>query len=1195
MSDGPDAGGFRDPDAAFRDTSFEWESFFEKYDATKQSSSNDGDPRASDERPYQSDRRPTFPTGGAEGMFSGRGYDHEAVVRRYRDYVCKRIRFWDPADEAAAAEAEAEGKKFKPRTTSLMLGVRRTAPGQTVEQMLEVRSLIRQMAARNARLRQELLDAIDVNSPGYGEQYEQLQAEAIEHFINEFFEGPAELLPDTVSQSREWLKKLDAHHFNSLYKYDNLNAHGNAIATELDVLNNLFNFGHAMRAAFLVRLVVLGGMCWSTGMRPGILLYGDMSTSKTYLYKANEQLMQPGCFESYTHQTVLSQTGDTDADCKVRTQDECSGALVGDDSDTRDASVLKSIATDKIVRSSHLHTEDGNRTAVTSVRSCIGTICLATNNPIRDPKRSPWLARLILWQLKRPSPEDQASIEEKIYKLGMPEETLARKEMKRNSQLLSFYVLFVEMAIGAGVIKDVSMQSAIIYFQQFNEYMKTQGHGIENPKSVVHVQEIARTLTIFVACHVVFTGPQSREWRYENGEPLPFRRIAARALREVERLLVPSLDVCVFAYTLLGHMWIDAGWPEVCAAAREAIFGDEYPERVNLKAGVQITDPPAKTTNLEFFEEMQARINERVDDTARSFRRDRRAMHDAFAEAHADTSGAATSSRQPPPPPAPPSRASDARQHDIAQDPRYVLERAKSFETEMPAFLRAEVQTPFLTRRRKVGTAADDVLLAIDPNYIELPAAGAQESVHSVARKLCNAAHSQALEGEVAVKQLLHDACKEEIDTPIYTYDMVAGKIIIDPRYAGRKVRQSAVIMVASTDPNVFRYRTDQSDKGVRLFIATHLVVTSSDVHTILLKAVQSMAYRFTLPRNVLTALCVRAPRYSEPRFHGRDAFRTYWELLRVVELKPNKHKPMFVVRNPQVFSACHVLEAVAQQMSTREGFDYDELERALAEHRYADTNNMVVSVEPDVMVGIRRCQELGLPQSLDEKYLWPLLYEDIKELSGQCGVYYPHSQLKEMQRNQDRAAMSRRAADHMSHRTMHHASQPLRLNASVLGRLRANGGAMATYGLLWDGKRETNPVLMNDADRNKHYTETAEARTSRDASGVAPADFVDDNKAADAIERRWPARRFERDANNMPTSDKPTLKVPRRFDYENSQRVKRRRQEASEEVRDYVQRRQQEAAAASGRAAMSSSAPAAVDPSSANTRPRATSVAGFL
>ena len=1164
-ADAEEARGFGGPGSGYEDSGFNYDNFFNNYN--REGSGGEGGEDGYDYDPRPSDDGRARTDGGSFGQMFDKtsgSYDHAATVARYRAYLRGQIKYWDPADELAAAEAEALGKKFTPRTGAMMVGVRRLAPGQSVPQLLEVRSSIRQMASRNKRARAEHVDTVDPKSIGYREQRERWQDPAIDEFITEFFDGPSQLLPNTVCQSRSWLDTLDVHHFNTVQKYDNLTVHGNMIASALDTLKFLFDFGHATRAALLSWLVSLSGMRWTIGMRPAILFYGDMSTSKSYLFNAVEILMQPGCFESYTHQTAMSQTGDTDADCVVRAQDECEGALVGatEYRDSRDASILKAIQTNHIVRSAHLHTADGERTAVMSVRSCIGTILLATNCPVKEPKKSPWLARLIVWHLKRPSAEDQASIEEKIYKYTSEYSTPGKEQAIRNMKLLSFYVMFVEMAIASNVIDDVTMDSAVAYFQMFNDHMKESGHGIDNPKSVVQAQEVVRTLTIVTACHYVLTGPMSKEWRFENGLPLKFRRIAPRALREIERLLVPTMDTCMFVYTLLGHLWVNSEFPEVCAAARQAIFGEEFDEHVDFNIGRELSPLRQTHSEYEFFAEAQRRINAEVDDTARAFRSHRSTMHDAFAAGlQPERDGAV--------PPAAPHEA------HLGDDPRTEMEKwqeAKSFENDMPQFLRATVNTYFLTRYKKVGSGLDDTLLTINPNYIELPYSGSQENFSAVARKLCSIAHAQALESETAVVTRLIEAVQDELDSPIYTYDLVSGKIILDPRYLGKNVKQSMMIKVNSADRAHFRYRTDASDKGYRLFIATHLVVSSPDTQKLLLTAVHSMSNRFTIPRNILTALCVRAPRYSNPEFHGRDAYRTYWELMHVVPVSRDPTR-LYVARNPQVFQEEQIFEALVHDQAGSEDIDYDAIRKQTELFNVADSNDLIWHMEPDLYTSIIRLQQLGFDEDREDEYIWPALFQTVKEISGDHGFVYPDSQLRRMQLSQDRAAMSKRVPDQMSHLTVSALQgRTARLTPKLFARLRALGGEEVALGALWNGDKKTNPSTMPREDRDKYYKDLADrvippSRPSRDGGpALRASEFICDDTARAAIERTFSSFQFARDEHGNRTGDIPTHKRRRVYDPTSNKNAANRRKTEREEVNDFLRR--------GARSAMASSAP---------------------
>ena len=118
----------------------------------------------------------------------------------------------------------------------------------------------------------------------------------------------------------------------------------------------------------------------------------------------------------------------------------------------------------------------------------------------------------------------------------------ANNRLLRQLQLDASFVHVVEMAIGCGVIRDVNMDVFGGCWQQFVRAMAERGMSFgADAKKHEQMFLIMRTMVLASVTSGVFASQQQSITR----ESLP------HVLRKVELRLMCSIDVCLFAFTML--------------------------------------------------------------------------------------------------------------------------------------------------------------------------------------------------------------------------------------------------------------------------------------------------------------------------------------------------------------------------------------------------------------------------------------------------------------------------------------------------------------------------------------------------------------------------------------------------------------------------------------------------------------------
>lgn len=980
-------------------------------------------------------------------------YQHDKTVKRYADLLGGVIKHWDPKRQAAHDKLIEENEAGLPVDNGPLMGVNMRAPGQATSQLLEVRCLIRQLKAKNEAALADAINGLEPGSDAYALARQAWQDVAMEDFITAIYTGHPALLPDVVSQSREWIKGVKKQTYETVQIYEDIGSFGNMISNFVDRSEQLFKFGHMSRLAILSYVVSLAGMAFMVTMRPALLIIGTYSSCKTYVYTSIGQILPPGVVDRVTAQTVKSVTEDADRNMKITIIDEAHGALIGDNSgqgETSDSATVKSAATLKEVIYRMLNVENGRRSVVESVSSRIGTYLLATNVEVKTD--TPTVMRYIVVTADKTPANSKISVENKMYQYEQFKDTGMAKILKEQMQLDSFYVVLAELAIGSGTISDVRMDAANVYFEIFNGYMESVGSPLIDPKRKLQVIELVRTLCIMHACSIVFTSELTRSWRIDGATGLhrPLREILPRALREVERRLCCSMAASVYGFTLCSMLWKDPDWPRICSTISTSMLHLDQPKngrpRVDLERKSRIGSLSAAGDSGDIGRGLQARISARVSMMTRADDECIGAPGDVdqtSGPSNLNVQGAGT--------------AFDGSQGGVSG-------KEGIREAEM-TYIKNHVDIPFMMLTDSAGH------ITIDPFHIKISVDGSYENVYAVAKTIRKyMARGVSAMSEEAIVRLLKFFCNEEITSEIYSYNVASKTIELDERFVGQKVRCPAIRVVSGEARGYARREESGSGRSNTYYIATALLVGASTFENLFEEAVANMAIDCTLRRKMITGIvCVDNAFLSHKGVRSGPKVKV-WGVYRSVEIGPNPDRiyqaTNFHCQTPSSARALAYLEL-------GENATVNAVEDHMEANLHRSIGQFEITQDPEVFFAHEHAEKCGFPS--DEYHLSAPIATDLGILDWRkgnratypaTGFVYPDTKLDELLRENLAYKISRSRPGAMATTTLSNATAKSRKRTMAAGSvelMQRLGGSHVVDLASWNGAPGTRPKFTGD------------------------------------------------------------------------------------------------------------------------------------
>lgn len=443
-------------------------------------------------------------------------------------------------------------------------------PNETPEDVLKRTSKVWAERYESARLYKEKLEHLE-GTPEFVEEYKKFRSARVKACYEALNSGKFDhLLTRPVTSSRDWYKSLKQQFVLVPNQYSNLTYFGNivaAVATDFEVIANP---GQNMTTMFLIRAACLAAPRFNTKQSLMVLLAGDASTAKSYLMSKNGDMLPPGWTMSMAHLSAMALSSATNDDFRSLMVEELPASMTQEtfEQTGRDngASFLKSLLTNKIVNTSTLSVDKGQRTAPERVASKMMTGVFGTNSRL-----VPTSALLKRYMVHRASHDPE--ITEKINRLEATALTTETQNAKLREQIIAHLVQLAELMIGMGAIKLPDMDAFVILWDNLRREMRTLGYDLIEPKSIVSVEQVVRSFVVMKAVCAAVLSEKNYQLRIDEqtGEPKRFEDHYQEHFANIESMLVAEEPEILFGISLCSEIFGDNTEGKLLEAARRLI------------------------------------------------------------------------------------------------------------------------------------------------------------------------------------------------------------------------------------------------------------------------------------------------------------------------------------------------------------------------------------------------------------------------------------------------------------------------------------------------------------------------------------------------------------------------------------------------------------------------------------------------
>lgn len=463
-------------------------------------------------------------------------------------------------------------------------------PEESVEEYFRRMSEIREMIHVCQTRKKAELHNLTPGSTEYHLAMNRFKAFAIPYTTTQFHNRTEyHRFPSAIKQGIPWFDNLKSQFIEVTQRHHNVDLFANQVILQHDILQALFNFRRYAHYAPLVDLVAKSGLKWDEGMRPAIVLAGEKSCAKSYMLQAVSKMFFPGVFDDVTHRTAMSEMTSGQNDLLIRAMDETPAWLLGGGTGASAKefegsaanSANKSLQTNKRGHTRTIDTSDGDRKSVDFYSSNIGTALYATNVRL-PPASSPAIARLIVVTVDCVDPTNEDAIEKLLLKLQEPELDAVKQDALETRQLINFYVMLFELYIAMGIVTQIQMDAWVIYFQRYCEKMQSCGFVLADPKKVVQITELARTMTLVYAIQIgLFSEISYNERMIDPLNPssgyVKFWDNAPYFIDLVDAHCVCTRSIMVYVVSLCRDMWANKLRLDILSAANAATVA-QFPD-----------------------------------------------------------------------------------------------------------------------------------------------------------------------------------------------------------------------------------------------------------------------------------------------------------------------------------------------------------------------------------------------------------------------------------------------------------------------------------------------------------------------------------------------------------------------------------------------------------------------------------------
>lgn len=792
---------------------------------------------------------------------------HKEMCKNYREMLRHNRTFIDDEREQAyiaeCQEAELQGKdKPSPKTErGARKFIEKQGPGQTVMQMLQVRGEIRYTGWLNSLRRQEMFEGLQSGTPQHQRARIEYFNATCADFINRMRCSHPQLMPKVVTQLRTDIDSLYEALPPFARIHQEMSPFGDMIVDLTTMLDSYSRPGHAFQLYMLSRITSNAGMEFAEPTI-ALLVPGPKSAGKTRGFDIIRKCSPPAMHKMLSYRTAKSSLTHHDCDMVNTIVDEATSDLIGmeDGPGSNDAAaILKTTMTmpGKVAMVNYCDmSEDGLRTPGIAVSSQTGTLLVATNIELKNRKESPVLARYIVKEATIVPAELPDAIESRMISAEIETEEEKRKKKKAQNVMIfdTYTLILVECAIACGVIDNVELAPLEVYRQMLQSTLGPFKMHLADPKRVNHLKKVVRTLTIMTACFYAFRSPATTEARANK----TFWEYVPEALRTVERLLVPDLEICMFAFSLLEFLWIDEQTERISSTLSRMCDAQRF---LNL-------DNSAAAGGSTMLQAEMSAERMHLNNAARS-----------------GNNSNVQQSRAP--------RASGLPKFNdvpmIEQDGK-ISKEERNLRMLMRSDAVPQMHLPFKENSNNISINAQWVLVG------KLPF----RSITTLAQEIRADTSKDEVSSIENIKSALKTMLNTRIESHVYQYNAQTNRIVQSNE---GMISQMAMMSIDTTDKRAYHGSAASmtGGQGKMYYIATEVITNPQMFHSVFTSALGNMSFRNTQERDdVMTAFPCRHFEYKNgDRFAGKRV--EFHGVYQTVNIRPDVTKAFCITNRKKV------------------------------------------------------------------------------------------------------------------------------------------------------------------------------------------------------------------------------------------------------------------------------------------------------
>ena len=422
-----------------------------------------------------------------------------------------------------------------------------------IEQRMKNRDVFARLADTNRPRVQEIRERHAPGTPEFKDAMARFRERAIDEWWLAL--NTSDDVTDACKSVRAWFERNrpEERWVDKVQITPSLSPYGNMVASMMAAFDKVMLVDTNFRLVFLAHLVGKGAYRYSWDLRAHLMITGDGSTGKSYVFDTVAQMSAPGTVQAITHETMQARQTDTDnSDCTMVFH-EMPGRMLGVDqygNQTSADSFLKDRLTRSMSVTSYIaiDKDSGERATKTSVARCMNATMGASNEKA-PPGDSALMQRYLRWRMTRQSRPGMTAHEQ----MFMPEwatDPELRPHVVHGAQLHDTFLFFVEKAIHAGVLPDVNVDVARHVAQRVFAEMEKDAVPAPRPRLINVYLSLCRTATLWYAIHMELFSEMGAHHRVDarTGQS---REFSPRMLIDVAKWFVCTRECAVHVLTLL--------------------------------------------------------------------------------------------------------------------------------------------------------------------------------------------------------------------------------------------------------------------------------------------------------------------------------------------------------------------------------------------------------------------------------------------------------------------------------------------------------------------------------------------------------------------------------------------------------------------------------------------------------------------